>query len=148
MFLWLAQNILVQQLNHVTTYLSSACQHRAEITQSHTCTALIRPSTKFNTSEISSNNSEKLSLLTDKHLLTFSYTCHSSSSQIRSHTVCIPAQTLFSHQKVLLGVKVHQQFCSHLIDLTPRSLFLRPKTYWSPQKSEQYRTFLSQPGSG
>ena len=24
-FLWLAQNILVQQLNHATTYASSAC---------------------------------------------------------------------------------------------------------------------------
>ena len=68
MFLWLAQNILVQQLNHATTYLSSACQHHAEITQSHTYTALIQPSTKFNTSEISSNNSKKLSLLADKHI--------------------------------------------------------------------------------
>ena len=68
MFLWLAQNILVQQLNHVTTYLSSAGQHHAGITQSHSYVALIQPSTKFNTSEISSNNSEKLSLLADKHV--------------------------------------------------------------------------------
>ena len=67
MFLWLAQNILVQQLNPATTYLSSACQCHAEITQSHTYVALIQPSTKFNTSEISSNNSEKLGLLEDKH---------------------------------------------------------------------------------
>ena len=67
-FYGLAQNILVQQLNHATTYLSSACQHHAEITQSHTYAALIQPSTKFNTSEISSNNSEKLSLLADKHV--------------------------------------------------------------------------------
>ena len=58
----------------------------------------------------------------------FSYARHYLSSQMRSHTVGIPAYTLFSHQKVLAGVKVHQQFCSHLIVLTPRSLFLRPKT--------------------
>ena len=68
MFLRLAQNILVQQLNPATTYLSSACQHHAEITQSHTYAALIQPSTKFNTSEISSNNLEKLSLLADEHV--------------------------------------------------------------------------------
>ena len=68
MFLWLAQNILVQQLNHATTHPSSACQHHAEITQSRTYTALMQPPTKFNTSEISSNNSEKLSLLADKHV--------------------------------------------------------------------------------
>ena len=61
MLLCLAQNILVQHLNHATTYLSSACQHHAEITQSRTFAALIRLSTTthnllmFNTSEISSN---------------------------------------------------------------------------------------------
>ena len=55
---------MVQQLNHATTYLSSACRHHAEITQSHTFAALIRLSTTthnhltFNTSKISSNNSE------------------------------------------------------------------------------------------
>ena len=53
------------------------CQHHTEITQSHTCAALIRLSTTthklltFNTSQISSDNSEKLSLLTDTHLWTF-----------------------------------------------------------------------------
>ena len=86
-FLWLAQNILVQQLNHATTYLSSACQHHAEITQSHTFSGLIRLSTTThtlltsNTSGISSNNSEKLSLLADKHLWTF--LLHSSYSSSR-----------------------------------------------------------------
>ena len=39
--LWLAQNILVQQPNHATTYLSSSCQHNPETTQSHTFAALI-----------------------------------------------------------------------------------------------------------
>ena len=69
MFFWLAQNILVQQFNHVTTYLSSACQHHVEVTQSYTFAKLIWLSTTmhnllaFNTREISSNNSEKLSLL-------------------------------------------------------------------------------------
>ena len=58
-----------------TTYLHSACQHYAEITESHTFEALIiRLFTTtynlltFNTSEISKNNSEKLSLLADKYL--------------------------------------------------------------------------------
>ena len=52
-------------------------QHHAEITQSHTFAALIRLSTTtpnlltFNISEISSNNSEKLSLLANKHLWIF-----------------------------------------------------------------------------
>ena len=45
MSLWLAQNILAKQPNHTTTYLSSAFQHHAEITQSHTFVALIRLST-------------------------------------------------------------------------------------------------------
>ena len=36
-------------------------------------------------------------------------------------------------------VKVHLEFCSRPINLTPKSLF---------PKSGQYRTFLSQPGSG
>ena len=57
--LCLAQNILVQQLNHAATYLNSACQHHAEITQLHTSAALIGLSTTTrnlptsNTSEIS-----------------------------------------------------------------------------------------------
>ena len=40
-FLRLLQNFLVQQLNHATTNLSSASQHHAKITQSHTFAALI-----------------------------------------------------------------------------------------------------------
>ena len=70
----------VQPRDHIP-----ACQNHAEITQSHTFAALIRLSTTthnlvtFNISEISSNNSEKLSLLPDKHLWTFllhsSYSC-------------------------------------------------------------------------
>ena len=61
----------------ILRYLSSARQDHAEITQSHTFAALIRLSTTthylltFKTSEISSNNSEKLSLLANKHLWTF-----------------------------------------------------------------------------
>ena len=41
--------------------------------------------------------------------------------------------------EVLAWVKVHLEFCSRLINLTPKSLF---------PKSEQYRSFLSQAGSG
>ena len=56
---------------------SHTCQHHGETTQSHTFAALIRLSTTtrnlhtFNISEISSNNSGKLSLLANKHLWTF-----------------------------------------------------------------------------
>ena len=66
---------------------SHACQHHVEITQSHTFAALLRLSTTthnlltFNIGEISSNNSEKLSLLPDKHLWTF--LLHSSYSSSR-----------------------------------------------------------------
>ena len=58
--------------NRSSTTRSHTCQHHAEITQSHTFAALIRLSTTthnhdnlltFNISEISSNNSEKLSLV-------------------------------------------------------------------------------------
>ena len=79
-FLWLAQNILTKQLNHTTIYLSTPC----EITQTHTFASLISLSTTthnlltFNTSQISSNNPEKLSLLADTHGIhtsgLFSYT--------------------------------------------------------------------------
>ena len=92
-----AKNILVQQLNHSTTYLSCACQHNAELTQSHTFAALIRLSPTahnlltFNTREIFSNNSAKLSLLAHKHLWTFLLHSSYSSSQIYSHTVGRPA---------------------------------------------------------
>ena len=41
--------------------------------------------------------------------------------------------------EVLARVKVHLEFCSRPIYLTPKSPF---------PKSGQYRTFLSQPGSG
>ena len=60
--------------NHIPEF---TCQHHAEITQSHPFAPLIRLSTTthnlltINASEISSNNSEKLSLLADKHHWTF-----------------------------------------------------------------------------
>ena len=59
----------------------------------HTFAALIILSTTthnlltFNISEISSNNSEKLSLLPDKHLWTFLLHSSYSSSRMYSHTV-------------------------------------------------------------
>ena len=115
--------------------------------ESHTFAALIRLSRTthnlltFNISEISSNNSEKLSLLPDKHLWTFSYT------RLIEVPGCKDTRSA-DHLSLVVFMKVHLQFCSHLIHLTPKSLFPRPKTQWSPQKSEQYRTFLSKPGSG
>ena len=99
--------------------------------RSHTFSALIRLSTTthnlltFNISEISSNNSEKLRLLTDKNLWTFLLHSSYSSSRMFSHTV---GGVHLSLLLVLAWVKVHLQFCSHLIRLTPKSLFLRPKT--------------------
>ena len=66
-------------------------QHHSEITQSHTFAALIRLSTTthnlltFNTSQISSNDSEELSLLADTHLWTFLLHSSYSSSRIESH---------------------------------------------------------------
>ena len=63
--------------NTISPTRSRTCQHHTEITQSHTFAALIRLSTTthnlltFNTSETSSNNSEKLSLLANEHLWTF-----------------------------------------------------------------------------
>ena len=106
--------------------------------KSHTFAAMIRLSTTthnlltFNNTEISSNNSEKLSLLRDKHLWTFLLRSSYSGqfpdveSQCRRITLAF-----FSYQKkndVLARVKVHLQFCSHLIHLTPKSLCPRPKT--------------------
>ena len=99
-FLWLAQNILVQQLNHATTYpTSSACQVSTSWnhTISHLFAELIRLSTTahnlltFNTRQISSNNSEKLSLLADKHRLTFLLHSPYSSSLMYGHMVGRPA---------------------------------------------------------
>ena len=81
---------LVQQLNHATTYLSSACQHHAKITQSHTFPALMRLSTTAhtllmsNTSGISSNNSENSAYWQINTSGLFSYTC---LIQVRGCTV-------------------------------------------------------------
>ena len=127
--------------NRSSTKRSHTCQHHAEITQSQTFAALIRTSTithnllTFNISEISSNSSEKLSLLPEKHLWTFLLHSSYSSSRMQSHTVGRSPQPCFhTRKKVLALVKVHLQFCCHLIHLTPKSLFPRPKTQWSPQK--------------
>ena len=125
--------------NHIPEFCLST--QYPEIAQSCTLAALIRLSTNthniftFNRSEISSNNSEKLSLLADNT----SY----SSSQIYSHTVdsslraSSPSQSslqtsidpVFTPEKVLVRVKVcHLHFCSRSRDLSPRPLFPRPKT--------------------
>ena len=86
---------------------------RSSTTRSHTLPALIRLSTTthnlltFNISEIS--------------LVLFKF------PDVESHGRRITL-ALFSHQKkVLARVKVQLQFCSHLIHLTPKSLFPEAK---------------------
>ena len=108
---------------------SHTCHHHAEITQSHTFAALLRLSTTthtiltFNKTEISSNNSEKLSLLANKHLWTFLLHSSYASSQMNSRALGISPDFISEKNR-----NVHLQVCSHLIHLTPKSLFLRPKT--------------------
>ena len=78
------------------------CQHHAEITQSHTFAALLRLSTTthnlftFNTSEISSNNSQKLRLLADEHLLTFLLHCFQTTKKASGPGQSSPAILLSS----------------------------------------------------
>ena len=86
--------------------------------------ALIRLSTTthnllaFNISEISSKNSEKLSLLANKHLWTFLLHSSYASSRMWSHA---PGRDHIS--LVSPALKVHLQVCFYLIHLTPKSLF-------------------------
>ena len=124
---------------HTWRVLPVKCQHHAEITQSHTSTAMIPLFTTthnlptFNTSEISSSNSKKLILLADKNLLTFPSHLSYSSSRMYGRTVARRANTVFSHHKKSLGPgQVQLQFCSHLTRFTTKSLFPRPKTSLSP----------------
>ena len=97
---------------------------------SHTFAALIRLSTTthnihtFNVSEISSNNSEKLNLLPDTYTRLIQVPgCRVTRSADHLSLVFTPEKN-----DVLARVKVHLQFCSHLIHFTPKSLFPRPKT--------------------
>ena len=93
--------------------------------KSHTFVALIRlsPNTHnlftFNISEKSSNNSENWAY----------WEINTSGCRVTRSAATTLA--LFSHRKtklVLARLKVHLQVCSHLIHLTPKSLFPRPKT--------------------
>ena len=91
--------------NRSSTTRSHTCQHHSEITQSQTFAALIRTSTithnllTFNISEMSSNNSEKLSQLPDKRPLDFSLTfVLSKFPDVESNGRRITL-ALFSHQK-------------------------------------------------
>ena len=70
-FSWLTQNILMQQLNNATTYLSTLCGNH---TITHFRGTDPQPRIIFSRltqAKLSSNNSDKLSLLADKHLVTF-----------------------------------------------------------------------------
>ena len=124
------------KLNTDKTILMTGTEYFGETTvqprdhtmrESHTFAALIRLSRTthnlltFNISEMSSNNSEKLSLLPDKHLWTFSYT---RLIKVLGCKVTRSADRL----SLVFFMKVHLQFISHLIHLTPKSLFPRPKT--------------------
>ena len=126
-FLWLAQSILAKpQLNHAITYLSIPFGNQT-ITHFRGTDKII-PTTyhllTFKTSEISSNNSEKLSLLADKHLWTFTYTCLIQVSGCKGTRTADEHRACFHTKQIL----VHLQFCSHLLHLTHKSLFPRPKT--------------------
>ena len=74
------------QLNHATTYLSSACQYHAEITQSQTFSALIRLSTTTHT--LLTSNTSGISWT---YLWTFLFHLSYLSSRMYSHTVGRPA---------------------------------------------------------
>ena len=94
--------------NRSSTTRSHTCQHHAEITQSHTFAAPIRLSTTtdnlltFNISEISSNNSEKLSLLANKHLWTFTLVLF-KFPDVESHGRRGPPNPCFHTRKKSLG---------------------------------------------
>ena len=89
--------------NRSSTTRSHNFQHFAEITQSRTFAALIRLSTTthnlltFNISEMSSNISEKLNLLANKHLWT--YTRLILVPRCRVTRSAATTFALFSHQK-------------------------------------------------
>ena len=111
--------------NRSSTTRSHTCQHHAEITQSHTFAAPIRLSTTtdnlltFNISEISSNNSEKLSLLANKHLWTFLLHSSYSSSGCRVARSAGTTLALFSHQKKLSHLSLGPGQSSPAILLSP-----------------------------
>ena len=95
--------------------------------QSHTFAALIRlPQPRiifltFNISEISSNNSEKLSLLANKHLWTFLLHSSYSSSGCRFARSAGTTLALFSHQKKLSHLSLGPGQSSPAILLSPNS---------------------------
>ena len=124
-FSWLTQNILVQQLNNATTYLSTLCGNH---TITHFRGTDPQPRIIFSRltqAKLSSNNSDKLSLLADKHLVTFLF----KFPDVRSHGWQTSIDPVFTpEKKVLARVKVHLQFCPHLIHLTLKRLLPRPKT--------------------
>ena len=142
------------QFNHAITYLSTPCGNHP-ITYFRGTDKTISTTTHnllaFNISEVSLNNSVKLSLLADKTSGFFSYT---RLIQVPGCKVTRTGdqQPVFTPGKklVLARVKVHLQFCSHLIHLTPKSLFPRPKTWWSPlvRKANNIVPFCLSPDQG
>ena len=120
--------------------------------ESHTFAALIRLSTTthnlltFNISEISSNNSEKLSLLPDINTSgPFSYT---RLIQVPGCRVTRSADHLSLVFTPEARVRVHRQFCSRLILLTPKSLFPRPRRGGHLRKTNNIVPFCVSPDLG
>ena len=122
--------------NRSSTTRSHTCQHHAEITQSHTFAAL---------SKTIHNHSIIFSRLTyaNYHRITRknSAYCQINTSGIFSYTRLIKVprcrvtrsadhlSLVFTPEKKSWpGSEFTWQFCSHLIHLTPKSLFPRPKT--------------------
>ena len=108
---------------HLTSH---TCQHHAEITQSHTFAALIRLSTTthnlltFNIGEISSNNSERRSVLANKHLWTF--LSHSSYASCRMYSHALSGKHIkpvFTRKKKQLSLGLGHTSAASL--LSPNS---------------------------
>ena len=84
----------------------------------------------------SSFNTEKLSLLADKHLWT--YIRIVQVRRCKSHGQQTTIDPVFT--RVFTRVKVHLQFCSRLIDFTPKSMFPGgQRLNRSPSKSQLKR---------
>ena len=122
----------MQQLNQQTTYLTSAFEHHAKTTQSHTFAALIRLSTTthnlltFNTSEISSNNSEKLSLLAEQ-ARTSAYKGASYCTHPTHDVIGVSSFTSLKNQIIVSAVRREYGFSS----LSEKTCLQMPCTFFS-----------------
>ena len=98
-FSWLTQNILVQQLNNATTYLSTLCGNHSITHFRGTDPQPRIIFSRLTQAKLSSNNSDKLSLLADKHLVTFLF----KFPDVRSHGWQTSIDPVFTPEKKSLG---------------------------------------------